>query len=142
MVIRLSKRLFFKPRICPMCGKRCYFCDWWTAIHCKKCAIIHRHHKKNQKKHEKRKILKRLGIYKYGEGWKSFRKQKIKQHPYCSLCGVSENLTVHHVGGGCEHYTVLCDECHQAYEKFNLKRKEKNAIHGVLQRLKLWRSEL
>ena len=119
MVIRLKKKLFFKPRRCPMCGKRCYFCDWWTAVHCKKCAKKHRLDKKHAKIREARKTH----TYKYTKSYFCRRKRLIEEHPYCSLCGCTENLTTHHVGGKSEHLTVLCDKCHQQYEAINNKRK-------------------
>ena len=97
MVIRLKKKLFFKPRRCPMCGKRCYFCDWWTAVHCKKCAKKHRQDKKIQKRQLNGRKANKA---KYGNKWRNLRKREIKKHPFCALCGTTEELTVHHVGGG------------------------------------------
>lgn len=125
MVIRIKKKLYFKPRLCPECGKLCLFCRHYSSLRCKKChkrKMNNRHHKKWG---DRRKMQRRLGVYKYNKAYQRVRKKMIKEHPYCSLCGSETRLTVHHVGGGCEHYTVLCDDCHQAYERWNNIRKAK-----------------
>jgi hypothetical protein len=58
------------------------------------------------------------------------RKELIAKHPYCSLCGAVENLTTHHVGKDetGQHLTVLCSECHQAYEAWAQKKTIKGKV--------------
>ena len=128
MVIRIKKRLYLKPRICPMCGRRCWLCQNWASQHCKKCHKRHIHQKKRQKIRAKYGCRKSS---KYLHGYRSRRKRAIKKQPWCSLCGSTANLTTHHVGGGDAHLTVLCDECHQAYERYNTKRKIKQCIRKI-----------
>ena len=56
------------------------------------------------------------------------RDKAIKEQGFCSLCGTSENLTVHHPGGRTDlGLTVLCEPCHQRYENWNeqLRKLEK-----------------
>lgn len=120
MVIRIKKKLYFKPRLCPDCGKPCLFCKCHLSQRCKLCHKKHEKWKHHKKSHIKRRVIQKL---KYNKKYKRMRKRLIREHPYCALCGSEIRLTVHHVGGGCEHYTVLCDDCHQAYERWNNKRK-------------------
>lgn len=137
MVIRIKKKLYFKPRLCPGCGKICLLCRHYMSQRCKEC---HRQHK-NEKKQHKRRKARRLGISKYTSNYRRRRKRLIKQHPYCALCGVETHLTVHHVGGGCEHYTVLCDDCHQAYERWNnIKKGRIWRTKKLTNGLSLWRN--
>lgn len=140
MIVRIKKKLYFKPRLCPDCGKPCLFCKCHLSQRCKRCHKKHdnwRHHKKN---HIKRRAIQKI---KYNPKYKRMRKRLIKEHPYCSLCGSEIRLTVHHVGGSCEHYTVLCDDCHQAYERWNNKRKaticKKKILIGGLN---LWKNTM
>lgn len=120
MVIRIKKKLYFKPRLCPDCGKPCFFCKCHLSQRCKRCHKKHDNWKHHKKSHIKRRAIEKI---KYNKKYKRMRKRLIREHPYCALCGSEIRLTVHHVGGGCEHYTVLCDDCHQAYERWNNKRK-------------------
>lgn len=123
MVIRIKKKLYFKPRLCPDCGKPCLFCKCHLSQRCKRCHKKHDKKRHNRRGHIKRCISRKRGLTKYTHKYQRIRKRLIKEHPYCALCGSEIRLTVHHVGGGCEHYTVLCDDCHQAYERWNNKRK-------------------
>lgn len=125
MVIRIKKKLYFKPRLCPDCGKLCLFCKCHLSQRCKRCHKIHDKKRHNRHSHLKKRISRKRGLTKYTHKYQRMRKQLIKEQPYCALCGTEIRLTVHHVGGGCEHYTVLCDECHQAYERWNNIRKAK-----------------
>ena len=60
--------------------------------------------------------LGRMGNFKYRRA----RAKAIKEHPYCQLCGATSNLTAHHVGGRMDiGLTILCKECHQAYESWH-----------------------
>lgn len=131
MVIRIKRKLYFKPRLCPDCGKPCLFCKHYLAQRCKKCHEVHCKKRHNRKGHLKRRALQKLGKTKYTKRYFRIRKHLLKEHPFCSLCGSETQLTVHHVGGGCEHYTVLCDTCHQAYERWNNKRKAKKCIRRI-----------
>lgn len=123
MIVRIKKKLYFKPRLCPDCGKPCFFCKCHLSQRCKRCHKKHDKKRHNRHSHIKRRISRKRSLTKYTHKYQRIRKRLIKEHPYCSLCGSEIRLTVHHVGGGCEHYTVLCDDCHQAYERWNNKRK-------------------
>lgn len=47
------------------------------------------------------------------------RRRVIKKLKRCQLCGTTENLTVHHIGGSTElGLTCLCRTCHSAYERW------------------------
>lgn len=135
MIVRIKKKLYFKPRLCPDCGRTCLFCRCHLSQRCKRCHKKHDNWKHHKKSHIKRRAIQKL---KYNPKYKRMRKRLIKTHPYCALCGSKIRLTVHHVGGGCEHYTVLCDECHQAYERYNTKRKVKQCIqnNGISRNIK------
>lgn len=129
MVIKLGKRKYFKPRVCPECGKVCLFGPSHLSIHCKVCSKRIHHRKKRQTKKAKNREMGMSQNGKYNAKYKRARKKIIEAHPYCALCGSTENLTAHHVGGGHSNakLTVLCYECHQAYEKYN-ERRNKCAI--------------
>jgi 5-methylcytosine-specific restriction endonuclease McrA len=54
--------------------------------------------------------------------WRKLRKQKIQEMPFCSKCGINENLQVHHIvaprGNPDLFYnesnlTVVCEQCHR-----------------------------
>lgn len=111
-VIRIKRQMFFKVRFCPDCGKLCFFARHPKANRCKLCRG-RKHHKKQGKRRWKHYSQK---------GYGRIRKQTVAQG-YCSLCGSTENLQCHHVGGGRQHYTCLCADCHQAYERW-LARKQ------------------
>ena len=140
MVIRIKGGCFLKPRRCPQCHKICLFARAPKAKCCPKC---HKEQRRMSRLAERRR-KRREGIYKYTAQYHRIRKNMIAEQPYCSLCGDTENLTVHHVGGGREHYTVLCDSCHQAYERFNHKRKVKKCIrrNGIKRNINAIRSAL
>lgn len=127
MVIRIKKHTFFKPRRCPECHKICIFSRSPKAKCCTKCHIRQRRISRMANRRFKRKC----GTYKYNNRYKMQRRKAIRQQPWCSLCGSTANLTTHHVGGGNIHLTVLCDECHQAYERYNHKRKVKQCIRKI-----------
>ena len=60
--------------------------------------------------------------------YKMKRKKIIEQQKWCQLCGSTENLTAHHVGGRNDLGLVcLCHECHQAYEIWR-QRKDARVI--------------
>ena len=113
--LKIKKNLWLKPRICYECGKFDLFARHYLSERCRICSKSHRHGVKRKHDH-----------HKYGKTYRRCRAELIAKHPYCSLCGSSENLTVHHVGGGADlqKLTVLCDECHQAYERWNLKGRK------------------
>ena len=117
--LRLSNRCFIKPRVCPDCNRICFIADWWGSQRCRECHKSY----KNKKKSLKRRFERQNGTYKYTVGYQRSRKVTISAHPYCALCGCCENLTTHHIGGECsnERLTVLCDDCHQAYERWVMK---------------------
>lgn len=117
--IKIKKNLWLKPRICYECGKLDLFARHYLSNRCRACSKSHRHGIKRKHDH-----------HKYGHTYRRHRAKLVANHPYCSLCGSSENLTVHHVGGrdDLQKLTVLCDECHQAYERWNLKRKARQCL--------------
>lgn len=140
MVVRIRKHLYLKPRHCPDCGKICLFCRCYKAERCDDC---HKRKRDRVRRRLRRYVARHAGNYKYDKSYWRKRRRILKEHPYCSLCGSEIKLTVHHVGGGSEHYTVLCDDCHQAYERWNNKRKEircrkKTLIGG----LNLWKNTM
>ena len=134
MLVKLAKRLYFKPRRCPDCGKICLFCKHHLSERCKDC-----HEQRWKKIHRKNHKLarKKRGIQ-IGD---SARKRRINQVGYCQLCGCTENLTYHHVGGGAEHYTILCRDCHENYETFNNKRESGKDKKWRLMSCVFWRSQ-
>lgn len=95
MVIRIKKKLYFKPRRCPVCRRMRLFVRCPLARCCKKC---HERQRRISRMAE-RKRQRKAGVYKYNSHYKSIRKKALKEHPYCSLCGSEIRLTVHHVGG-------------------------------------------
>lgn len=128
MVVRIRKHLYLKPRHCPDCGKICLFCRCYKAERCGDC---HKRKRDRVRRRLRRYVARHADNYKYDKSYWRRRRRILKEHPYCALCGATENLTTHHVGGGDEHLTVLCDECHQAYEKYNNKRKDKGCIRKI-----------
>lgn len=137
MVVRIRAHTFLKPRRCPQCHKLCLFARAPKAKCCPKC------HKEQRKisRRANRRFKRREGTYKYSAKYHTMRKKLLAAQAYCSLCGTTENLTIHHVGGGSDHYTVLCESCHQAYERYNHKRKakvctRKNGIEKITRSVK------
>lgn len=131
MPIRIKKRLWLKPRICPECKKLCILAENYASVRCTKC---HRHKKHVQNRAKlKAKFGNRRG--KYTLSYMTARKKAILKQPYCSLCGSTRCLTTHHIGGGTrnDRLTVLCDECHQAYERWNNKGRP-NAQQRLVQK--------
>lgn len=68
--------------------------------------------------------------------WKKLRAESIKNHPYCSECGSTENLTCDHIQDANgdpelfympENIEVLCSECHnrKSAEHANEIKREK-----------------
>lgn len=113
MVIRLTRKRFIKPRICPDCKRFTLIAKHYLENRCVKCS-----RKKNNRRARFRPSAK-----KYKSGYWKVQKQCVARG-YCQLCGATDNLTAHHVGGGSDKpLTCLCDTCHQAYERWNLKRK-------------------
>jgi len=97
MIIRIKRKLYFKPRLCPDCAKPCLFCKCHLSERCRSCHKKHDNKRHRQRSHKMRMATKKL---KYNSKYKRIRKGLLKSHPYCSLCGTANNLTVHHVGGG------------------------------------------
>lgn len=128
MVVRIKKHTFFSPRRCPRCHKICLFVRHPKGKCCMKCHEQERRISRRANRRQKRKE----GTLKYNCKYQTRRKHLLKRQPWCSLCGATENLTTHHVGGRDEHLTVLCDECHQAYERWNNKRKVKKCRKKIL----------
>lgn len=133
MIIKVRKGLVIKPRICPDCGRFCLFAPHPLSIHCKYCSERKNRHKKHLKYRQKRKLLIRNKDYKYDNAYQKARKKAIRDHPYCALCGSTQDLTTHHIGGGSDNskLTVLCYECHQAYEAWNQRRQKCTTKRGI-----------
>ena len=100
MKIKLKRKLWFYPHRCPDCGKVLVFTRHHDQVRCRKCG----------KKQQRRNKAARLGISPnkmkkhrwthYGQSrYNSIRKECL-EIGYCQLCGTTENLTCHHVGGG------------------------------------------
>ena len=124
MALKVKKNLWLKPRICPDCHKFELFARHYLSERCRSCS--QKNHSKSRRNHDH---------CKYGKTYQRWRRNMIKQHPYCSLCGSSEQLTTHHIGGGDDlrKMTVLCEECHQAYERWNNKGRP-NARQRLVQK--------
>jgi hypothetical protein len=114
-MMRVKKKCFIKLRICPECGKRCWIAGHPKAERCRKC---HKKRKRNSKAHKQRRKQK------FGAE-KRANRRFCEKVGYCELCGATENLTAHHVGGCCDNKTCLCENCHQAYERWVMKNKVK-----------------
>lgn len=100
MKIKLKRKLWFYPHRCPDCGKVLVFTEHYDQVRCRKCG----------KKQQRRNKAARLGVSPnklkkhrwshYGQSrYNSIRKECL-EIGYCQLCGTTENLTCHHVGGG------------------------------------------
>ena len=98
--IKLKRKLWFYPHRCPDCGKVLVFTRHYDQVRCRKCG----------KKQQRRNKAARLGVSlnkmkkqrwsHYGQSkYTSIRKECL-EIGYCQLCGATENLTCHHVGGG------------------------------------------
>lgn len=126
---RLSKHKYIKPRICPDCHKFEIIARDPRGNRCRKCSRRQHRHNVKAKMREKRKALGLAGN-RYGTNYQTARRHLLKEHPYCSLCGCSEHLTVHHVGKdeSGQRLTVLCFECHQAYEAWAQKKTIKGRM--------------
>ena len=59
----------------------------------------------------------------YGNSWQKASEKARKDHPYCAICGSTEDLTTHHgvlarEGGTAEDGTaVICRACHNKVHK-------------------------
>lgn len=100
MKIKLKRKLWFYPHRCPDCGRILVFTKHYDQVRCQKCG----------KKQQRRNKAARLGVSlnkmkkqrwtHYGQSkYNSIRKECL-EIGYCQLCGTTENLTCHHVGGG------------------------------------------
>lgn len=96
MVIKIKRRLYLKPRRCPVCNSVRLFVRHPSARCCKKCHELQRRISRRAERRRQRSV----GVYKYNSHYKSVRKRELREHPYCALCGTETRLTVHHVGGG------------------------------------------
>lgn len=111
-VIRIGKK-FFKPHLCPDCGRLVVLVRHPKAVHCPKCRNKKHHksagHRKQQKKYN-------------NSTYRRKRKTAMTDHPYCALCGRSDHLTCHHAVNvrtgewAGKHVTVLCEKCHGLWE--------------------------
>ena len=113
--LKRNRYRYFKPRRCPDCHCIAFFCRNWGSQRCTPC-----HNRR------RRKIQGRKQLYKHG--YQKRRKRVIAAHPYCALCGTTKQLTTHHVGGGMEYLTVLCEPCHSNYER---QRQKSLIMRGV-----------
>ena len=116
--IKLKRKLWFYPHRCPDCGKVLVFTRHHDQVRCRKCG------KKQQRRNKAAKLgislnkMKKQRWTHYGQSrYNSIRKECL-EIGYCQLCGTTDNLTCHHVGGGSEHYTCLCKDCHEQYESY------------------------
>lgn len=126
--IKIKRNCYIKPRKCPDCGKLCIFARSYLSERCRPCAKARGRRNKRIRRREQG-----LPARKYTRAYFRRREQVILRHPYCSLCGSKDCLTCHHIGGGESIYklTVLCDECHQAYEAYK-NRKEAGCLNKIM----------
>lgn len=87
-MIKIGKHKYIKPRHCPDCGKLVILAPHYKAERCKKC--------RNKKCHSKKKKQRRKERFGSEHG---SNRRFVKSVGYCQLCGTTENLTCHHVGG-------------------------------------------
>lgn len=119
-MIKLAKRKYLKPLICADCGKLVLIVKHELGTRCQRCS---RRRSKKLKKMNMKVKRKAMGLSanRYDAKYRRIKSELLEKHPWCSLCGSTEDLTCHHVGG-CEtndKLTVLCGRCHQAYEAWN-----------------------
>lgn len=102
---------------------RCFKCNKLTiftrkrAILCKKC------HKQASYTANMQDVTKDYNSPYY----RKKQKKIIAEQKWCQLCGTTENLTAHHIGGREDRGLVcLCDTCHKAYEKWAYEQKKLN----------------
>lgn len=66
--------------------------------------------------------------------WKVLRRQKINEHPYCYLCGITDGLQVHHTTPprGNEdlffnenNLVVVCENCHRIITAQEIRERQK-----------------
>ena len=100
MKIKLKRKLWLYPHRCPDCGKVLVFTRHHDQVRCRKCG------KKQQRMNKAAKLgislnkMKKQRWTHYGQSkYNSIRKECL-EIGYCQLCGTTENLTCHHVGGG------------------------------------------
>ncbi len=119
IMIKYGKSRYFAPHHCPDCG-----CRLWTTRHpkSKRCRRCHRRHERNDLGKKNRRWR-----FSHENGYRQVR-ERIVRRGYCQLCGATENLTCHHVGGEKGRYTCLCVSCHQAYERYAFKKKLKDGL--------------
>ena len=98
--IKLKRKLWFYPHRCPDCGKVLVFTKHYDQVRCRKCG------KKQQRMNKAARLgislnkMKKQRWSHYGQSkYNSIRKECL-EIGYCQLCGTTENLTCHHVGGG------------------------------------------
>ena len=108
--------LYFKPRRCFRCEKRAFLAVRKTQVLCNKC-------RQTALKTEVDPFPKNYSSMKY-----RVQKAKLfKKVGMCELCGSTENLSAHHIGGRADlGLTCLCLECHRAYEKWNMTGRKKD----------------
>lgn len=137
MLVRIKRAMWLKPRICPDCKKICLFARNYQSVRCEKC------HTRRRRRIKRARGGLRSWRWKHSESWRRKSLKIRTEHPYCALCGNSENLTVHHIvtyeGKFIGQYTVLCAECHVAHEKRVMK---KTNLAGKIHRLRLLTREV
>lgn len=125
IMLKLARKKFFSPHLCPECGKLMIIIPNPCCTRCPKCQrhFLRQTNKDNAFKRSRRKHTK--------TSYKTAKKRAITNQGYCALCGSIEDLTAHHT---CnvetgewqgQHLTVLCDVCHKIWEqKVNILRKK------------------
>lgn len=68
------------------------------------------------------------------EKWRTLRNGLLRVHPFCTICGSSEKLQVHHIdpprGNPAKFYdvgnlSVVCAECHRTITQAEIIRRRK-----------------
>lgn len=99
---------------------------------CQKLTLFTKKRKVLCKECHKNAIIKTEGKFpKYVNGkhnttfaMREQRRRVIKKLGRCQLCGTTENLTAHHIGGSTElGLTCLCETCHKAYENWHAQQR-------------------
>lgn len=81
--------------------------------------------------------IKEYDRYLDSEEWKQIRDNEVKNHPFCTFCGKTENLQVHHCDySESPHLIVLCRGCHkiisemvEEYKRSSPDIKENSKLH-------------
>lgn len=116
--MKIPKIIFsdYSFKKCYRCGKRIGYTSAKKQIFCANCL----------KEVSTTSSLKKAPKNYRSSRYRRLKKELIEIAGHCALCGTKKNLTAHHIGGQ-ENIglTCLCDECHKAYEAWNMEKKKR-----------------